>query len=404
MNIIIVTDVFPPLRSSGAIQLRDLSREFVKQGHTITVAVATPSLKESYHISNWAGVEILRLRTWPKRGDGYVSRTIAEFFMPYCMLLGFKKSPITSRHFDALIWYSPTIFLGPFVKWLKQHFGCIAYLIIRDIFPEWAWEIGLIRSKLVYGAFKAVANYQYAQANVIGVQSSGNYAYFDLWHKRHQNIQIEVLQNWLSPTPGVASSITIEDSKLKGRKVFVYAGNIGVAQNTKVFLDLAKQLKNYPDIGFLFVGRGTEFALLAAEYGGLDNVLFHDEIDPAEMSGLYAQCKAGLVALDHRHKTHNIPGKFLSYMQAGLPVLCSVNPDNDLVKLIESYRVGVVPDANTPDRLMLAAFNLLELMENSSDIAERCRLLSLQMFSSSSAVSQIVDALNKFNLSLPKSQ
>ena len=32
----------------------------------------------------------------------------------------------------------------------------------------------------------------------------------------------------------------------------------------------------------------------------------------------------GLVALDPRHRTHNIPGKFLTYMQSGLPVLASV--------------------------------------------------------------------------------
>jgi hypothetical protein len=32
------------------------------------------------------------------------------------------------------------------------------------------------------------------------------------------------------------------------------------------------------------------------------------------------------VALDPRHQTHNIPGKFLSCMQAGLPVLASINP------------------------------------------------------------------------------
>jgi len=64
-------------------------------------------------------------------------------------------------------------------------------------------------------------------------------------------------------------------------------------------------------------------------------VLFYDEIDPDEIPGLYAQCHVGIVALDPRHKTHNIPGKFLSYMQSGLPVLASINPGNDLVELIQ---------------------------------------------------------------------
>jgi hypothetical protein len=48
------------------------------------------------------------------------------------------------------------------------------------------------------------------------------------------------------------------------------------------------------------------------------------------------------LALDPRHTTHNIPGKFLSYMQAGLPVLASINPGNDLAELIQREDVGRV--------------------------------------------------------------
>ena len=58
------------------------------------------------------------------------------------------------------------------------------------------------------------------------------------------------------------------------------------------------------------------------------------------MPGLYAQRRVGVVALDPRHKTHNIPGKFLSCMQSGLPVLATINADNDLAELIQAERVG----------------------------------------------------------------
>jgi len=51
-------------------------------------------------------------------------------------------------------------------------------------------------------------------------------------------------------------------------------------------------------------------------------VVFHDEIEPSEIPGLYSQCHAGIVALDPRHKTHNLPGKFLSYMQFWKVGLC----------------------------------------------------------------------------------
>ena len=37
MNIAIITDSFLPLKNSGAIQIRDLSLEFVRRGHKILV-------------------------------------------------------------------------------------------------------------------------------------------------------------------------------------------------------------------------------------------------------------------------------------------------------------------------------------------------------------------------------
>lgn len=39
MRLALIADSFPPLRNSGAIQIMDLSREFLKKGHEITVIV-----------------------------------------------------------------------------------------------------------------------------------------------------------------------------------------------------------------------------------------------------------------------------------------------------------------------------------------------------------------------------
>ena len=62
-------------------------------------------------------------------------------------------------------------------------------------------------------------------------------------------------------------------------------GNMGVAQGMDVLLDLAERLHHRRDIGFLFVGRGSDARRLRGEAKtrGLDNVVFHDEIDPAEI-------------------------------------------------------------------------------------------------------------------------
>lgn len=393
MRIALIADTFPPLRTSGAVQLRDLSREFVRQGHSLTVMLPTAGLKTSWLLEDFDGVQVLRLRAPQTKDINYVSRTINEFLMPFAMLRNLRKGPLVKENWDGVVWYAPSIFLGPIANALKKTSNCKGYLIIRDIFPEWAADMGLMGRGLPYRFFKAVANYQYSVPDVIGIQSQGNQAYFsDL-----MTCKIEVLQNWLADAPDVGCSVKVADGKLAGRTIFVYAGNMGVAQGMSVLLDLAERLHYRADIGFLFVGRGSDAQrlLMDAEQRGLDNVAFHDEIDPTEIPGLYAQCHIGIVVLDPRHKTHNIPGKFLSYLQAGLPVLASINPGNDLERMILHENVGRVCTDHSVETLQRLALELLAEsgLNSGTSIAVRCKALSSKLFSPETAVRQIVTAL-----------
>lgn len=132
-----------------------------------------------------------------------------------------------------------------------------------------------------------------------------------------------------------------------------------------------------------------------ATFRSLDNVLFFDQIDADEIPSLYKQCHVGMLSLDVRHKTHNIPGKFLSYIASGLPVLASVNPGNDLIDLINRSGTGrVVCDADVIS-LVAAANELVHLIDSDgvSSTRKSCMALSEELFRPASAVRQIVAAL-----------
>lgn len=395
MRIALIADTFPPYRTSGAVQLRDLSREFVRQGHALTVMLPSSNLSTPWLIEDFNGVQVLRLRAPKTKDINYVRRTINEFLMPFAMLHNLRKSPLAKQRWSGVVWYSPSIFFGPIASSLKKMSECKAYLIIRDIFPEWAADMGLMSRGLAYRFFKMIANYQYSVADVIGIQAQGNEIYF----RDRKDCHIEVLQNWLTDAPNMGCSISVASTVLAGRTIFVYAGNMGVAQGMNVLIDLAERLLYRADIGFLFVGRGSDAQYLRedAKARGLDNVAFFGEIDPTEIPGLYAQCHIGIVALDRRHKTHNIPGKFLSYMQAGLPVLASINPENDLEKMILNEMVGRVCNDHSVDTLQHLAIDLVDEVAgnttNNQSVSARCKALSAKLFSPEVAVKQIISSL-----------
>jgi glycosyltransferase involved in cell wall biosynthesis len=335
------------------------------------------------------GIEVLRVAAPPTRAQSFVHRALAEMWLPFAMLRNVRKSPFRSAKWDLLVWYSPPIFFGPLIWALRRTSGARTYLILRDIFPEWAVDLGLVRKGPVYIVFKAVAALQYAVAEVIGVQTPSNLAYLSGWTS--PNRCIEVLHNWLTVTPDVGCSIAVEKTVLAGRKIFVYIGNMGIAQGMDIFIELIQSLRHRDDIGFLFVGRGSEFAKLEAEKASreLNNVLFFGEIDSSEIPGLLAQCQVGLVALHPDHKTHNIPGKFVSYVHYGLPVLARVNAGTDLERIIEDNGVGKVYVGNSVDELKRLAEELADDDAMRHAMSELGRELGARMFSPAAAASQI---------------
>ena len=394
MRIALVADTFPPLRTSGAVQLRDLSRELVRQGHQLTVLLPASDNAQAWRLDDWEGVRVLRLRSPKTKDVGYVRRTLSEFWMPFAMRRQLKRSPLGHERFDGVVWYSPSIFHGPLVQALKRQSRCPSYLIIRDIFPEWAVDMGLMGRGLPYRVFDAVARYQYSVADVIGVQTPGNLAYFDRW-KAQLGRRLEVLSNWLGAPAAKRCSIRLDQTPLAGRKLFVYAGNMGVAQGMDTVMDWVAAMNGHVGVGFVFVGRGSDAQRLRkkAQDMGLSNVLFFDEIDPDEIPDLYAQCHVGLVALDPRHRAHNIPGKFLTYMQSGLPVLALVNKGNDLAALIREHQVGQVCESHhLPDILSLGEAVLAQT-HHDPNLPARCRSLFEQAFSVEQTARQLVAAL-----------
>lgn len=396
MKLALVADAFPPMRTSAAVQLRDLAREFVRQGHDLTVLLPSDDQKLDWELSEFDGARVLRLATPKTKDVGYVRRTIGEWLMPHAMRRNLMKSPLASERWEGVIWYSPSIFHTPLVSNLKLKSGCRSYLIIRDIFPEWALDLGLMRPGWAYAFFKRIALKQYEAADAIGVQSSGNLCYFDSWTRERLDRRLEVLQNWLSPPANSRCSLQLDSTPLAGRKVFVYAGNMGVAQGLDILIELAELVGDRRDIGFLFVGRGSDARRLKAMADNLEleNVFFHPEIDPDEIPALYAQCAAGIVCLDKRHKSHNIPGKFLTYMQNGLPTLAIVNRGNDLATLIRNETVGEVCESHNVDEVAKLLAALVDQIATDEMLSWRCRQLFELQFSVSQSVGQIVAALN----------
>ena len=396
MKLIIIADAFPPMRTSAAVHMHELALELIGQGHKVTVIIPTASNKTSLGVDDCKGYRLVSVSAPKTKDVGYIRRTIAEFISPYVIYHRLSSSSIINESFEGIIWYSPTIFFAPLISRLKVRYSCPAYLVLRDMFPDWAVDLGLMKKRLPYYFLKLVECYQYKVASYIGIQAPGNFKYFNSRFLRKFKSKVELLWTWVTPTSfHVSCSIDLSKTDLAGRVNFVYAGNMGIAQDFDLIMSLITLFKERSDIGFVFVGRGSEVGRLKAMSAqrALRNVVFFDEIDSAEIPALYAQCSIGLVALDQRHKSHNIPGKFLSYMESGLPVLARLNSGNDLVEMISANQVGASFVGSDAGEFQVVANRLIDMLQRDPNMPSRCKNLAHTLFSTENAAKQIISAL-----------
>jgi glycosyltransferase involved in cell wall biosynthesis len=380
-----------PNPMSAAVMMNDLGIEFQKQGHKVIVVTPDNSLATPAQTQTEDNLTVLRIRTGRTKGVNKVVRAVNEIRLSSVIWKAaktfFKENPC-----DLIVFYSPTIFFGKLVQKLKTLWNCKSYLILRDIFPQWAVDAGVLRKGIAYWYFKRKEFKQYSVANVIGVECSANVRYFE--NDKHI---VEILYNW---TTLDGKNITREDYRkefgLENKVVFFYGGNIGVAQEMDNIIHLAQDLRDYPNIHFLLVGDGSEVSRLkkVIDSEQISNIIIHPPVSQQCYFGMLSQFDVGLISLHPGLKTSNFPVKLLGYMYSSMPVLASINPGNDLKDVLEGSQAGFVCIGRQRRQLHAYALKLAGDTDLRRRMGQNGRKLLEDKFCVTKTVSQILSHEN----------
>ena len=392
MKLIVICVVYPPKITSAAIQINHLVEQLSKDGHTIEVITPESSLKKAYSIENKKNIKIIRFKNGRIIDTGLVNRTLNEFFMPFKIIYTLINKKIKLNKCEGIIYWSPSIFFTPLIIYLKIINKCKCYLILRDIFPRWAKDLKIIKNKFVYQFFNFFFLSHCYFSDVIGIQAKGNKNFLpkSIFQKK---LNIEVLNNWYSiDYKNKNCSINLSKTNFKNKKIFIHAGNIGLAQGFEILIKIAQKLQDNKDIGFLFIGRGTQFERMKsiAKEKSISNIKFHNQIDNSQILNLYNQCHFGIVILDKRHNTHNIPGKFIAYLHSGLPIFAIVNSNNDIINFIRDHKLGYVTDDFCEDDIVKKIIEFTNSNSLDPNINEICKITAKKFFNTKKASDQIL--------------
>ena len=388
MRILILVDCEVTSANSASALVDDLAWALCERRHEVVVAFPVVGPLEASRFVQAGRHRWLQVRSPRTKEIWRFTRGMSEALLPYRMWWG-AKGQLAEFSADLVVYYSPTIFWAPLVKRLRRTHQCRTYLVLRDIFPQWALDAGVLSHGPAYLALKAVERAQYRLADVIGVQSPKNLDYFKSTRVT-KGKRIEVLYNWVRPVRVDGTGEWRRKLGLGDRVTFVYGGNMGVAQDMDNVLRLAAALPPSRS-HFVLVGRGSEVARLQAAVleKGLSNVAIIPPLERLQFLALVADSDVGLISLDRRLSTHNIPGKLLSYLNCGKPVLASVNDGNDLRQIVEGAGAGVVVTNGDDAAFHAAAQRMVDDLAWRQACGENGGRLLVEHFSAEAAARQI---------------
>jgi len=340
MNVLFLFIVYPDVKENSSMYT-DLTMEFASKGHKVFVAVANGPCKTT--INNENGIKVLRVKTLELYNTSIFKKGLANILLPYQVMSKIRQYFHTVI-FDVIIIPTPPITYLSTVKKLKKKSKSKLYLILRDIFPQNAWDLGIIRSRILFNYFRAKEKKLYAISDFIGCMSQGNIEYVRKYNPEVESKKLHLLPNWkniVNPKnedPDIRKKYILEN-----KYIALYGGNLGKPQQLGFILELADAVKHLTDIVFLIIGDGTEKKKMIKDSikMNLSNVLFMNTLPRDKYQEVAKICDIGLINNSSLFTIPNFPSRTLSYWEAKLPILAAINKNTDYGEILERSGSGL---------------------------------------------------------------
>lgn len=304
-------------------------------------------------------IHALRVKTGNITKCGAIEKGISTIMVKRQYIAAIKHF-FSGVKFDLVLYATPPITLSDVVEFVKNRDGAKSYLMLKDIFPQNAVDLGMMTKNgikgIMYRYFRKEEKKLYAVSDRIGCMSPANVEYIIRENPEINRQKVEVFPNCLDPLDLRVNENTRRAIREKyniplEKTVFVYGGNLGKPQGIPFIIDSIREASKVENAFFLIVGGGTEYGKLEAfiENEKPQNIVLMNKIPKEDYDQLVAACDVGLIYLDHRFKIPNFPSRFLSYLQAGLPVLCATDPNTDIGKIAVEHGFGWWCESNDTD-------------------------------------------------------
>lgn len=349
----------------------DLVRKFRDEGHNVFIVcpLERRTGKTSY-ISKDGNVKILHIRTLNLQKTNVVEKGLGQLSLELIFKHAIERN-LKGIVFDLILYSTPPITFTGVVKDIKKsNPKAVSYLLLKDIFPQNAVDMGMLSTKgikgLLYKFFRKKEKNLYLCSDYIGCMSPANVEYLLRRNPEIPPTRVEVAPNSVELIEAGVNSgdnvaILAKYNLPIDRPIFIYGGNLGVPQGIPFLIECLNANSCRNDCHFLVVGSGTYFAELSEWYNNQrpKSVTVLNSLSKKDYDKLVSACHAGLIFLDYRFTIPNFPSRLLSYLECKMPVICATDPNCDMGHIAEENGFGYYVPSNSVEAFTKAVDRML---------------------------------------------
>lgn len=382
MNILFLTmssNINPD--SSGLYN--DLISDLAKRNNSVFVVCPIERReKQQTQLKDLGCVKLLKVKTLNLTKSSKIEKGVGQLLMERQYLNAITKF-LPSTKFDIILYSTPPITFSKVISYLKRRDNAYTYLLLKDIFPQNAVDLGFIKQgSMLHRYFLKKEKNLYKLSDTIGCMSEANKKYILAHNPEVAERKVEVNPNSIFPKHITYSKTQKNDVRRKynlplGKKIFVYGGNLGKPQGISFLIKTIKNTKE-TDAFFLIVGSGTEFGKLQHFFSHSQpkNAALFNKLPKEDYDALLASCDVGMIFLDNRFTIPNFPSRLLAYLEMKKPILAATDKNTDIGQVIESNNCGYWVESGDINSMKekiekLCSVNLHEYQVNCWNLLQR---------------------------------
>lgn len=327
----------------------DLMREFVKRGNDVYIASPTERrFGKPTHLIDSEHCHILKIKTLNIQKTNIIEKGIGTLLLESQFDRAIRKY-WGNVNFDLVLYATPPITFNKVIERIKKRCGCRSYLMLKDIFPQNAVDLGMMKEgSLLHKIFRRKEERLYQISDRIGCMSPANCEYVIKHNPSVDSAKVELCPNAVMPIdiPELSeydrNELLFKLAIPTDKTLFIYGGNLGKPQGIDFLLEVVKANENNDNSYIIIVGSGTEYSKISRwfEEHKPKNAKLLSALPKQEYDNLIRACHVGLIFLDPRFTIPNFPSRLLSYLENRMPVLLATDMNTDMGRIAEQEGFG----------------------------------------------------------------